>query len=53
MFRRAVHRVDVIVAIMKEIANVFPWTWLHLTVFAPQRFIERGEALMGLTIRTV
>ena len=50
---RAVHRVDVVVAIVEEVAHLLPGGGLELGPLAPERLVERGEPLVGLAVGAV
>ena len=50
MFSRAVDGIQVIIAIVKEIADFLPGRGTEGGVFAPQGFVQRGEAFMGLAV---
>ena len=53
MFRRAVDGIEVIVAIVKEVAHLFPRGGAKGGVFAAQGLIQRGEAFVGLAVGAV
>ena len=53
LFGGAVHGVDVVVAVMEEIAHLFPRAGLFTAVIAPQSFVKGCKPLMGLPIRAV
>ena len=52
-FGRTIHRIKVIVAIVKEIAHLFPRAGLYAGVFATQSFIKRSKTFVGLAIGAV
>ena len=52
-FGGAVDSVDVIVAIVEEIAHLLPGACRDGAAFAPQSLIERGQPLMGLAVGRV
>ena len=47
---RAVDRINVIVAIVKEIAHLFPWAGLARASSRPSASSKRGKAFVGLTV---
>ena len=49
-FGGAIHRVDVVVAVVKEIAHLFPWRLGGALIVAAQNLIQRGQAFMALTV---
>ncbi len=53
MFGGAVDCIDVIVAIVKEVAHFFPCGGADCGVFAAQGFIQRGETFVGLLVGSV
>jgi hypothetical protein len=53
MFGGAVHGVDVVVAVVEEVAHLFPGRGRRRAVLAPQRLVQRGQALMRLPVGAV
>jgi hypothetical protein len=53
MFGGAVYGVDVVVAVMKEIAHFLPWAGRCAGILAAQCFVQIGKAFMGLAVALV
>ena len=53
MLSGAVHCVDIIVTIVKEIPHLLPWLRVQPGGALPQRFVERGEAVLPVAIGAV
>ena len=53
MFGGAVDGVDVVVAVVEEVAHLLPRGGAEGGVFAAKRFVQRGEAFVGLAIGAV
>ena len=53
MFGGTVHCIDVVVAIVEEIADLFPGALLAAAILPTQRLIQRGQTFMGLPVGTV
>ncbi len=53
MLGRSVHRVDIIVAIVKEVTHFLPGAWARTRAFVAERLVERGQPFMGLAVGAV
>ena len=53
MLGRAIHGVDVVVAVVEKVAHLFPRAFLGARILAPQHLVQRGEPFMSLAVGAV
>ena len=53
MFRCPIHRIQIIVAIVKEVADFLPCAWPQRGVLTPQGLVQGCQPFMGLAIGAV